>query len=446
MYIFANGKTNLKNTMNMKKSLLTIIICAATMGVGYAQYAEGTVLQPTNVVAKRYDASGQLIKEMTSTYLYAEDGTLTNYDFPAHGLHSTYSYTDGVLVQEYTYHHGGHPYYDESFNYSYENCKLKNKTHLWGQMNASEYWLYSYNDEGQLERMDYKIEYSDDYHDHYLYEYEDGGRTKIESYWTSWVTQGLLLRKQTVYHYDEAFKLLTEHAESYSVEGELTKTTLKTYSYTPSGKEETVVTQTLTDGEWVNTSIVRYVFDGNDWVTERQAGEWSEENGDWTLTSKILYELDEETLTLTVSFYRKEGEEWVWDNYFAYNQPVFFEPYLVEQEHALRFHAYDDLFDSEYIGQFVFTMAEMNEPTHGVAEEEMLSCTIAPNPSNGTFTVAGASLSRADVFNAIGQHILTVTGEGDELRIDMQGQPAGIYFVNVTDAEGHKCVKRVVKE
>ena len=214
MYIFAKGKTNLKNTKNMKKSLLTIIICAATMGVGYAQYAEGTALQPTSVVAKRYDASGQLIKEMTSTYLYAEDGTLTDYDFPDHGLSSTYSYTDDVLVQEYTYHHGGHPYYDESFNYSYENCKLKNKTHLWDQMNASEYWLYSYNDEGQLERMDYKIEYSDDYHDHYLYEYEDGGRTKIESYWTSWVTQGLLLRKQTVYHYDEAFKLLTEQDDA----------------------------------------------------------------------------------------------------------------------------------------------------------------------------------------------------------------------------------------
>ena len=88
----------------MKKSLITIILCTVAMGVGYAQFTDGLVLQPTSVVAKRFDASGQLIKEMTSTYSYDESGKLTGYDFPDHNLWSTYSYNDNLLMREYTRH------------------------------------------------------------------------------------------------------------------------------------------------------------------------------------------------------------------------------------------------------------------------------------------------------------------------------------------------------
>ena len=108
----------------MKKSLITIILCTVAMGVGYAQFTDGLVLQPTSVVAKRFDASGQLIKEMTSTYSYDESGKLTGYDFPDHNLWSTYSYNDNLLMREYTRHEGGHPIYDESFNYTYENFQV----------------------------------------------------------------------------------------------------------------------------------------------------------------------------------------------------------------------------------------------------------------------------------------------------------------------------------
>ncbi len=72
--------------------------------------------------------------------------------------------------------------------------------------------------------------------------------------------------------------------------------------------------------------------------------------------------------------------------------------------------------------------------------------TLYPNPADGIVTVTGKALGQAEVFNTLGQCILTVTSEGDELLIDMKGLPAGIYIVTVTDAEGHKCVKKVVKE
>jgi hypothetical protein len=42
--------------------------------------------------------------------------------------------------------------------------------------------------------------------------------------------------------------------------------------------------------------------------------------------------------------------------------------------------------------------------------------------------------------------VLSVQGEGNELRIDMAVLPAGVYFVNVTDGVGRRCVRKVVKE
>ena len=72
--------------------------------------------------------------------------------------------------------------------------------------------------------------------------------------------------------------------------------------------------------------------------------------------------------------------------------------------------------------------------------------TLHPNPTTGLVTITGQNLRQAEVFNTLGQHVLTVKGEGDELHIDMATLPAGIYFVNVTDEEGRKCVRKVVKE
>jgi hypothetical protein len=45
-----------------------------------------------------------------------------------------------------------------------------------------------------------------------------------------------------------------------------------------------------------------------------------------------------------------------------------------------------------------------------------------------------------------GQQVLSVQGKGNELRIDMAALPAGVYFVTVTNEEGQKCVRKVVKE
>ena len=84
----------------------------------------------------------------------------------------------------------------------------------------------------------------------------------------------------------------------------------------------------------------------------------------------------------------------------------------------------------------------------GIEEKDKPStfATLHPNPTNGQVTILGENLQQAEVFNTLGQQVLSVQGSGNELYINMSAFPAGIYFVAVTNEEGRKCVQKVVKE
>ena len=71
---------------------------------------------------------------------------------------------------------------------------------------------------------------------------------------------------------------------------------------------------------------------------------------------------------------------------------------------------------------------------------------VYPNPINSQFTVTGKNLKSAEVINTLGQRVATVQGKGETLQIDIATQPSGIYFVRITDEQGRKCVRKVVKE
>ena len=90
-------------------------------------------------------------------------------------------------------------------------------------------------------------------------------------------------------------------------------------------------------------------------------------------------------------------------------------------------------------GQTNFTGIKENDKFYVFA-------TLHPNPTDGFVTITGENLQQAEVFNLLGQRVLSAQGRDNELHIDMAGLPTGIYFVNVTDEEGRKCVRKVVKE
>lgn len=70
---------------------------------------------------------------------------------------------------------------------------------------------------------------------------------------------------------------------------------------------------------------------------------------------------------------------------------------------------------------------------------------IHPNPTDGQVDISGTDLKSAEVYNAIGQHVASAQADGGRLTVDLSGEPAGVYFVSVTDTEGRKSVRKVVK-
>ena len=61
-------------------------------------------------------------------------------------------------------------------------------------------------------------------------------------------------------------------------------------------------------------------------------------------------------------------------------------------------------------------------------------------------TITGKNLKSAEVLNTLGQRVAKVQDKGETLQVDIAKLPAGVYFVNVMDEEGRKCVRKVVKE
>ena len=438
----------------MKKVLLSFAICLLAVNVSFAQ-EDGILAQPTHIVGKRINAFGEVTSTLEADFSYNEEGKVVAFNFPQYRLFSDYLYAGDYLRQEGVCHSGASsdsgwdPNIMEFLEYTYyENGTIKHIKHDWSEMNSTKDWEYTYDEYGRLKQKDYK-DGTYEYYQHYIYDYENENKTKIESFWTSWVSEGLKLKKKTTSQYDDNFNLITVCIENYNLEGDITSTTMVTYTYTPSGKEESQIKRTFIDGEWINTSIQRYLYDEYDRVVEQQNGTWSPETDDWNINKKItfIYEPREESIIYTVSFYKKSGEEWVWDIFDNDNQTVLFGSLLKTQQSTLRHFAYEDLNGSGLINQFEFTFINTARPIYlDIEEKGSLVCDLYPNPTTGQVTITGKDLKTAEVFNSLGQCVATVKGEGEHLTVDISNLPAGVYFVNITDSEGRKCVKKVVKE
>ncbi len=92
------------------------------------------------------------------------------------------------------------------------------------------------------------------------------------------------------------------------------------------------------------------------------------------------------------------------------------------------------------VGQTDFTWDNVEETNASAF------ATLYPNPANGHITINGKDLRTAEVFNTLGQRVATAMGEDEMLQIDISSLPAGVYFVTITDSDGRKCVRKVVKE
>ena len=69
--------------------------------------------------------------------------------------------------------------------------------------------------------------------------------------------------------------------------------------------------------------------------------------------------------------------------------------------------------------------------------------TLYPNPTNGDFTLALSRTSQVDVFNLMGQHVLSLNDANGLQHLHLDA--AGVYFIRISNANGVE-VKKVVVE
>jgi hypothetical protein len=92
----------------------------------------------------------------------------------------------------------------------------------------------------------------------------------------------------------------------------------------------------------------------------------------------------------------------------------------------------------------VFELHVRIEPT-GV-DEDYFEFTMVPNPTDGMVLVKGENLKQVEVYNVIGQSVMTKNAESNNVVIDMNGLSSGLYFVHVMDQNGVGCVRKLLKQ
>ncbi len=79
--------------------------------------------------------------------------------------------------------------------------------------------------------------------------------------------------------------------------------------------------------------------------------------------------------------------------------------------------------------------------------ETVDAVSVYPNPTFGRFTISADDLKCVEVYNAVGQIVAKRQSENKtDISIDLNGLPAGIYSVKVSDMFGKTSVRKVVKE
>ena len=311
-------------TLNHNTSLTAYFDCAAMIN--------DSIAFPNHTVGRTFNDAGQVTNEYPSDFIYDENGTLTRFDFPTM-LSSTYSFVDypSMVSSVYTSYFG-HPIMTENHVYQYNDFdQIMHSEHV-SSMYGVAYYDYFYDDNHKLKIINHDVTDPDyEFHEQTIYEYENNYRTQIESYYSGYQT--LLLNSRTTNCYDERLLVLTSQIEKYNETGEIIAASLRTFSYTPNNKIDHIITQTLFDGEWVNSSIVQYVYDDKNRVIEYQTWLWSDENEAWNNIKKTVYDFNDEEQRLTVSFLKKANGEWTRDHYSG--QTLLYEPDLEEWEKAL---------------------------------------------------------------------------------------------------------------
>ena len=311
-------------------------------------------------------------------------------------------------------------------NYDYDFHSWPNPWH------CNDSSAYLYDESGRLSKRD--IYNSDMQHTTTIeYDYSIPGQTVITTRRNNNGVWNIVNRTTNVISEDDfVLSSLTESCD----EGVFSNSTLVSYTYIGNGKLSVILTQNWANGEWTNVKLLSYVYNENNHLISLEIKEWHD--GEFENKDRAVYEPNEFGYPMVVTFETWNGEGWEGGTWKS-DLFVFDEDHLNRQNNELC------EMDVRRI-EIHYTNSPM--PNYSVGEQSTNQdfCTRHPNPTNGQVTITGKDLKTAEVFNTLGQHVAIAQGEGERMTVDISALPAGVYFVNITDKDGRKCVRKVVKE
>ena len=366
---------------------------------------------------------------------------------------------------------------------------------------------YTYDESSNLIRKkEYapRIDYCGACYDTYYYYNDKGQLDSIASYWLdpySWPALWLI-RKFESYSYDDrglmterksaiikgespniyisGYKTYTYHRDD---DGTLLEINLddeyKTlYSYDESGQYTSLLSMKKVSGEWVNTQKIDYEYEDGK-IYRKTSQIWSDESwcntertiwyydeggnvirveiekwidGEWIPRFHMLRELDTDGKLVRLDYEILQDGEWMpqfcsVDSYSPEtccnrdDYSPYFDNRLEEQNYMLK---------NSFFYRFEITSyVETPNPSYSIEEHDLPEesfATIHPNPATATVTIVGEGLRQIEITDMLGQRVATHQAEGPQATIDISALPTGIYFVGITDENGKRCVRKVVKE
>jgi hypothetical protein len=98
---------------------------------------------------------------------------------------------------------------------------------------------------------------------------------------------------------------------------------------------------------------------------------------------------------------------------------------------------------ANYVGKVVYRIINL---TDAVNTNKTSSISIYPNPTTGIFNVLGIpSGSKIVIRSVLGQNLFETFVTNDNLQLSLENQPAGIYFILISNNTGLACFKIIVK-
>ena len=326
-------------TLNQNRSLTACFDVAVFMidSIGY----------PDHVIGRQFNAENQVYSEYISDFQYTQNGRLYYFSFPSYHIYTSIFFFDYPTKPSRIYTIYG------SKDDSDENLKPDPPT-------TSETITFTYGSDHQIEHRDeYYSEINEDFTVHYDYFYDNHRLTRKDisrtEHYDTWMIQrnryayeneyriqidsaytfvdSTRLLSVAIKQFNERQQVLSSQTVTYNKEGIITSGSLKTYTYNDRNKTDSIITQTLNQGDWINSEYAHYVYDDKYRVVEYQTGSWFSEKSEWNISKKTLYDFDDDMQKVTISFRKKENNSWVWDVFRG--QTLFYDSQLYEWQRQM---------------------------------------------------------------------------------------------------------------